>query len=249
MKENSIEELKQRLEGLYKTQQARLDVGADDLDIREEIAEVEEEIKELQDDTKEETIKTIEKMIKSYKEADKCGLSNNDFKNEINALEHILSDYKRVLKENEILKEEKEQAWEEWNNLEQGSYETEQKLKQQIKKLQKKNEELKEYIAIAPNLDEMTATKYRNIQQGAYMQGRAEEQQKAEQIIYENYIPKQKAKDKIEEKIKEAEKDLQKAIELEKETKTKEDSILWWTAQIRLDERIKVLKELLKEEK
>lgn len=92
----------------------------------------------------EETIKTIEKMIKSYKEADKCGLSNNDFKNEIKALEHILQDYKRVLKENEILKEEKERAWEEWNNLEQGSYETEQKLKQQIKKLQKENEELKE---------------------------------------------------------------------------------------------------------
>ena len=55
----------------------------------------------------------------------------------------ILSDYKRVLKENEILKKEKEQPWEEWNNLEQGSYETEQKLKQQIKELQKENEELK----------------------------------------------------------------------------------------------------------
>ena len=54
-----------------------------------------------------------------------------------------LSDYKRVLKENEILKEEKEQAWEEWNNLQQGSYETEQKLKQQIKKLQQENAELK----------------------------------------------------------------------------------------------------------
>ena len=52
----------------------------------------------------EETIKTIEKMIKSYKEADKCGLSSNDFKNEIKALEHILQDYKRVLKENEELK-------------------------------------------------------------------------------------------------------------------------------------------------
>ena len=51
-----------------------------------------------------ETIKIIEKMIKSYKEADKCGLSNNDFKNEIKALEHILQDYKRVLKENECLK-------------------------------------------------------------------------------------------------------------------------------------------------
>ncbi len=52
----------------------------------------------------EETIKTIEKMIKSYKEADKCGLSNNDFKNETKALELILSDYKRALKENDCLK-------------------------------------------------------------------------------------------------------------------------------------------------
>lgn len=57
--------------------------------------------------------------------------------------QHILSDYKKVLKENEILKEEKEQAWEEWNNLEQGSYGTEQKLKQQIKELRKENERYK----------------------------------------------------------------------------------------------------------
>jgi hypothetical protein len=66
---------------------------------------------------------------------------------DLKCIEILLSNYKRVLKinevllkENEILKEEKEQAWEEWNNLEQGSYETEQKLKQQIKKLQKENE-------------------------------------------------------------------------------------------------------------
>ena len=38
------------------------------------------------------------------------------YKEDLENLEHILSDYKRVLKENEILKEEKEQAWEEWNN-------------------------------------------------------------------------------------------------------------------------------------
>ena len=81
--------------------------------------------------------------------------------------QHILSDYKRALKINEVLLKE--------------------------------NEELKEYIAIAPNLDEMTATKYRNIRQDAYIQERAEEQQKAEQIIYENYIPVQKVKDKIEQ--------------------------------------------------
>lgn len=66
-----------------------------------------------------------------------------------------------------------------------------------IEKLQKENEGLKEYIAIAPNLDEMTAVKYRNIKQDAYIKGRAEEQQRAEQIIYENYIPIQKVKEKI----------------------------------------------------
>lgn len=52
--ENSIEDLKQRLQELYQTQQARLDVGADDLDIIEEISEVEAEIKELEDDINEE---------------------------------------------------------------------------------------------------------------------------------------------------------------------------------------------------
>lgn len=68
-----------------------------------------------------------------------------------------------------------------------------------IKSLQKENKELKEYISIAPNLDEMTAVKYRNIREDAYIQGRAEEKQRAEQIIYENYIPIQKVKDKIKE--------------------------------------------------
>lgn len=47
MKENNIEELKQMPEELYRTQQARLDVGADDLDIREEIAEVEEKLRDV----------------------------------------------------------------------------------------------------------------------------------------------------------------------------------------------------------
>lgn len=77
-----------------------------------------------------------------------------------------------------------------------------------IEKLQKENEGLKEYIATAPNLDEMTATKYRNIRQDAYIQDRTEEQQKAEQIIYENYISKQKVKDKIENEIKYHEKNI-----------------------------------------
>lgn len=115
----------------------------------------------------EENIRILESIIKINNDYLQ-GVENQTInQKEIKALEHILSDYKRVLEINEVLLKE--------------------------------NEELKEYIAIAPNLDEMTATKYRNIQQDAYIQGRAEEQQKAEQIIYENYIPIQKIKDKIEE--------------------------------------------------
>lgn len=101
----------------------------------------------------EEYIKNAEHFINSIK-TDKeyqeengwHGYYNKEIVELARMLEHILSDYKRVLKENEILKKEKEQAWEEWNNLEQGSYETEQKLKQQLKKLQKENEELNEKI-------------------------------------------------------------------------------------------------------
>lgn len=67
-----------------------------------------------------------------------------------------------------------------------------------IIKIEKENKYLKEYIVTAPNLDEMTAVAYRNIQEGAYIRGRAEEQQKAEQIIYEHYIPKSKMQREME---------------------------------------------------
>lgn len=198
MNENSMEELKQRLEELYKTQQARLDAGADDLDIREAIAEVEEQIKELQDETSDEAdikedIEVLEEMSRLFKNVDERTLYVSSVKarckQRYQAIDTLLSEYKRVLKE---------------------------------------NEELKEYIAIAPNLDEMTATKYRNIQRDAYIRGRAEEQQKAKQRIYENYIHKQKIKDKIEEL-----------------SKIKGD----FATYIATSERIKALSELLESEK
>lgn len=122
------------------------------------------------------------------------------------AIEHILSDYKRVLKENEILKKEKEQAWEEWNNLEQGSYETEQKLKQQIKESQKENEEWDRKFCNLQNLyfklqDESESK--RKEWQEAY---KSEKKMKNEYVklyqdllLKENVIPIQKVKDKIEE--------------------------------------------------
>lgn len=121
----------------------------------------------------EEDIKLLEEMIEN------ANIENMDMNNcfggeHIEAIEHILLDYKRVLKENQILKKEKEQAWEEWNNLEQGSYETEQKLKQQIKESQRENEELKERI----REHTLLISPY---------------------YVKENYIPIQKIKDKIEE--------------------------------------------------
>lgn len=77
----------------------------------------------------EESLKVIEEMIKSYKEADKCGLSNNDFKNEIKALEYIVSDYKK-------LQEEFKQVDHECDRLEKKELE-----------LEKENQELKQDIS------------------------------------------------------------------------------------------------------
>lgn len=151
-KENSIEELEQRLEELYRTQQARLEVGADDLDIREEIAEVEEEIKELQDETIEENsiknerssikedIKILEEMIEN------ANIENMDMNDcfggeHIEAIEHILSDYKRVLKENEELEEINNELEAEKNEaIRRYNFETipKQKVKEKIEELDRK---------------------------------------------------------------------------------------------------------------
>ena len=75
---------------------------------------------------------------------------NNDYSidnKDKEAIEHILSDYKRVLemneallKENEILKDEKNEAWKEWNDLEQGSYEVEERLKKENEKIKETND-------------------------------------------------------------------------------------------------------------
>ena len=71
-------------------------------------------------------------------------------------------------------------------------------LLEERKQDKKRIKELEEYIFIAPDLDEMTAIKYANIQREGYIRGRSDEQQRAEQIIYENYIPVQKVKDVLQ---------------------------------------------------
>lgn len=166
MKENNIEELKQMLEELYRTQQARLDAGADDLDIREEIAEVEEEIKELQDETiEEDSIKnersSIEEDIillkdftegnfkrdklENYKGSYKMGCFY--YKDIQRAIEHIILDYKRVLKENEKIKNGRNRLFE-YATAQQTTPEMLNKILREdyipIEKIKDKIEELKE---------------------------------------------------------------------------------------------------------
>lgn len=91
----------------------------------------------------EEDIKTMENIIKSYIEADECGLSNNDFKCEIQALSNILSDYKRVLKENEELKKSKityekfRDIQEKNKNIVDNNYIPKQKIKDKIEEINK----------------------------------------------------------------------------------------------------------------
>lgn len=169
----------------------------------------------------EEDIKIIEDFILKtdvdYSEYNEQIVGNISYQ----AIQHLLSAYKKILKENEILKEEKEQAWEEWNNLEQGSYGTEQKLKQQIKELKKENEELnnrcrnldKEAQAYLEELAGDNTLTRRTIKQlqeeNEELKNKLSLKQFDINIVYNDYlekldeykrnnIPKQKVKDKIE---------------------------------------------------
>lgn len=129
MNNNKIEELKERLEELHRIQEARLACNADDLDIREEIAEVEEEIKELEDDINEENnngndtnVGSIGNSIEDIARIAKLITTkfNNDYSidnKDKEAIEHILSDYKRVLEMNKILLKENEQLKNDIKNM------------------------------------------------------------------------------------------------------------------------------------
>lgn len=129
MKENKIEELQERLEELHRIQEARLACNADDLDIREETSEVEAEIKELEDDINEENnngndtnVGSIGNSIEDIARIAKLITTkfNNDYSidnKDKEAIEHILSDYKRVLEMNKILLKENEQLKNDIKNM------------------------------------------------------------------------------------------------------------------------------------
>ena len=115
---------------------------------------------------------------------------------EINALEHILSDYKRVLEMNEVLLKENEllrkdiEGWKKYcKEIEEEQIEKNNKnceLEFEVEKLQKENEELKLYNnSITSQLEQMTTEKFK---EGWIHQSE-----------FKDFIPVQKVKDKIEE--------------------------------------------------
>ena len=194
----------------------------------------------------EEDIKNAEHFIKSiktdkeYKEENGWhGYYNKEIVELARILEHILSDYKRVLKENEELKQDRNNNYQmialaqnEVLGYMQG-YEDGKKLKrsavayvvenQQYYIIKKEIEYYKEYIE--------------------KLQKENEKYSKQLDLDYvdKNYISKKKIEDTIEE-LKGKLEDISRRRE---KSKTKEEETVLWCFEIRTDERIKTLQELL----
>lgn len=119
----------------------------------------------------EEDIKIAERFIKSiktdkeYKKEGWHGYFNEEIVELARILQHILSDYKRVLKENELLKKDIE-GWKKYcEEIEEEQTEMSNKnceLEFEIEKLQKENEELKNQEATARRINELLVQRYSN---------------------------------------------------------------------------------------
>lgn len=152
--------------------------------------------------------KSIKEDIKILKELEQKYYKNGEIKIKalsgakyIWALQDLLSDYKRVLKENEELKSDNLEYQRIQDIFDKRTYRKkylEERRKEEPNLLYPDTDEIYRRYYELKKENQQLRNEYRNIQQDAYIQGRAEEQQKAEQIIYENYISKQKIKNKIE---------------------------------------------------
>ena len=229
----------------------------------------------------EEDIKNAEHFIKSiktdkeYKEENGWhGYYNKEIVELARILQHILSDYKRVLKENEELKYKVEGQ----ECVIETQAHNEEVYERIFKRLEKENEELKQdknhnYQMIALVQNEMlgymqgyedgkklnrSAVAYIVENQQYYilnkqiehykeyikkLQKENEEYSKQLDLDYvdKNYISKKKIEDTIEE-LKGKLEDISRRRE---KSKTKEEKTVLWCLEIRTDERIKTLQELL----
>lgn len=84
------------------------------------------------------------------------------------------------------------------------------KLKEKNKEEKEKSQKLNEFITATggKDIEDITATKYMQILQEGYLKGRQEEHEKAEEIIMNDYI----SKDKIKEKYLAMEKEYERKV-------------------------------------
>lgn len=162
-----------------------------------------------------------------------------DSGNEIKAIEHILSAYKRVLKENEELKQDKINNYQmialaqnEVLGYMQG-YEDGKKLKRSAVACVVENQQ---YYIIKKEIEH-----YKECIEKLQKENEEYSKQLDLDYVDKNYISKQKIKDEIEE-LKGKLEDISKRRE---KSKTKEEKTVLWCLEIRTDERIKTLQELL----
>ena len=128
------------------------------------------------------------------------------YQQQINSMQHILSDYKRVLKENELLSKDIE-SWNKYcEEIEEERIEMSNKnceLEFEVEKLQKENEELKIKNNAIKRESEAYAEKMirLDIEKQDYFEKYRYHLQQNESLTKEfsNVIPVQKVKDKIEE--------------------------------------------------
>ena len=143
------------------------------------------------------------KTDKEYKEENGWhGYYNKEIVELARMLEHILSDYKRVLKENEKLKSDNLEYQRIQDIFDKRTYRKkylEERRKEEPNLLYPDSDEIYRRYYELKKENQQLRNEYINIRQDAYIQGRAEEQQKAKQIIYKNYIPVQKIEKLIEE--------------------------------------------------
>lgn len=148
-----------------------------------------------------------------------------------NAIENILSDYKRVLKENELLRKDIE-GWkkycEEINEEQTKMSNKNCELEFEVEKLQKENEELK--------------FKERSRIIGKY--GDVEIHDVINRTLSNDYISVKKIKDKIE-KLNKIEQDLQNSISMEEREEYSDANISWDLMNINI--RREELEELIEE--
>lgn len=190
-------------------------------------------------------IKILQKVLEEYIIADECGLSNNDFKDKINALSNVLSACRENRDQQKLIDKMKKFLLKE--NRMCDFLESEEYVNEEVNSLKKENEELEQPNLLYPDADEIYERYYKLKEENEELkeQNRYEwirQHCLPQNLINKYYIPKDKIRDKIEE------------LEREFDFYAGREHAEWQDGEFDgeqcndISQQIKILKELLEEE-